>query len=176
MKATYRFFSVLMYIAMIYSTFTGIICGVMLADSRYSGFGYPIMFITLVGFAAGLVLFFLKLKWSSFFVLLGTSLARIYLAFALQRQSPLESIVFYKQHLPIAAVALFSLIAVLCYKKYKKDELGVTFYKAEKDKRLKEEQAEEILSDETAAATSEEMSSEEENTSAEQEEAPALGN
>lgn len=87
MKATYRVFSILMYIAMIYSTFTGIICGVLLADSKYNGFGYPIMIITLAGFAVGLVLFFLKLKWSSFFVLLGTSLARIYLAFALQRQS-----------------------------------------------------------------------------------------
>ena len=122
MKATYRVFSILMYIAMIYSTFTGIICGVLLADSKYNGFGYPIMIITLAGFAVGLVLFFLKLKWSSFFVLLGTSLARIYLAFALQRQSPLDSIVFYKQHLPILAVSLFSLIAVLCYKKYKKEE------------------------------------------------------
>ena len=132
MKATYRVFSILMYIAMIYSTFTGIICGVLLADSKYNGFGYPIMIITLAGFAVGLVLFFLKLKWSSFFVLLGTSLARIYLAFALQRQSPLDSIVFYKQHLPILAVALFSLIAVLCYKKYKKEEKGVTFYKPKK--------------------------------------------
>ena len=93
----------------------------------------------------GLVLFFLKLKWSSFFVLLGTSLARIYLAFALQRQSPLDSIVFYKQHLPILAVALFSLIAVLCYKKYKKEEKGVTFYKTEKDLQIKEEK--EILED-----------------------------
>ena len=139
MKATYRVFSILMYIAMIYSTFTGIICGVLLADSKYNGFGYPIMIITLAGFAVGLVLFFLKLKWSSFFVLLGTSLARIYLAFALQRQSPLDSIVFYKQHLPILAVALFSLIAVLCYKKYKKEEKGVTFYKTEKDLQIKEE-------------------------------------
>ena len=145
MKATYRVFSILMYIAMIYSTFTGIICGVLLADSKYNGFGYPIMIITLAGFAVGLVLFFLKLKWSSFFVLLGTSLARIYLAFALQRQSPLDSIVFYKQHLPILAVALFSLIAVLCYKKYKKEEKGVTFYKTEKDLQIKEEK--EILGD-----------------------------
>lgn len=145
MKATYRVFSILMYIAMIYSTFTGIICGVLLADSKYNGFGYPIMIITLAGFAVGLVLFFLKLKWSSFFVLLGTSLARIYLAFALQRQSPLDSIVFYKRHLPILAVALFSLIAVLCYKKYKKEEKGVTFYKTEKDLQIKEEK--EILED-----------------------------
>ena len=145
MKATYRVFSILMYIAMIYSTFTGIICGVLLSDSKYNGFGYPIMIITLAGFAVGLVLFFLKLKWSSFFVLLGTSLARIYLAFALQRQSPLDSIVFYKQHLPILAVALFSLIAVLCYKKYKKEEKGVTFYKTEKDLQIKEEK--EILED-----------------------------
>ena len=145
MKATYRVFSILMYIAMIYSTFTGIICGVLLADSKYNGFGYPIMIITLAGFAVGLVLFFLKLKWSSFFVLLGTSLARIYLAFALQRQSPLDSIVFYKQHLPILAVALFSLIAVLCYKKYKKEEKGVTFYKTEKDLQIKDEK--EILED-----------------------------
>ena len=145
MKATYRVFSILMYIAMIYSTFTGIICGVLLADSKYNGFGYPIMIITLAGFAVGLVLFFLKLKWSSFFVLLGTSLARIYLAFALQRHSPLDSIVFYKQHLPILAVALFSLIAVLCYKKYKKEEKGVTFYKTEKDLQIKEEK--EILED-----------------------------
>ena len=145
MKATYRVFSILMYIAMIYSTFTGIICGVLLADSKYNGFGYPIKIITLAGFAVGLVLFFLKLKWSSFFVLLGTSLARIYLAFALQRQSPLDSIVFYKQHLPILAVALFSLIAVLCYKKYKKEEKGVTFYKTEKDLQIKEEK--EILED-----------------------------
>ena len=145
MKATYRVFSILMYIAMIYSTFTGIICGVLLADSKYNGFGYPIMIITLAGFAVGLVLFFLKLKWSSFFVLLGTSLARIYLAFALQRQSPLDSFVFYKQHLPILAVALFSLIAVLCYKKYKKEEKGVTFYKTEKDLQIKEEK--EILED-----------------------------
>ena len=145
MKATYRVFSILMYIAMIYSTFTGIICGVLLADSKYNGFGYPIMIITLAGFAVGLVLFFLKLKWSSFFVLLGTSLARIYLAFALQRQSPLDSIVFYKQHLPILAVELFSLIAVLCYKKYKKEEKGVTFYKTEKDLQIKEEK--EILED-----------------------------
>ena len=145
MKATYRVFSILMYIAMIYSTFTGIICGVLLADSKYNGFGYPIMIITLAGFAVGLVLFFLKLKWSSFFVLLGTSLARIYLAFALQRQSPLVSIAFYKHHLPILAAALFSLIAVLCYKKYKKEEKGVTFYKTEKDLQIKEEK--EILED-----------------------------
>ncbi len=144
MKATYRVFSVLMYIAMIYSTFTGIICGVLLANSKYSGFGYPIMIITLAGFAVGLVLFFLKLKWSSFFVLLGASLARVYLAFALQRQSPLDSIVFYKQHLPILAVALFSLVAVLCYKKYKKDEKGVTFYKTEKDLQIKEEKEEDL--------------------------------
>jgi len=137
MKATYRVFSILMYIAMIYSTFTGIICGVLLADSKYNGFGYPIMIITLAGFAVGLVLFFLKLKWSSFFVLLGTSLARIYLAFALQRQSPLDSIVFYKQHLPILAVALFSLIAVLCYKKYKKALLSIKPKKICKSKKKK---------------------------------------
>ena len=144
MKATYRVFSVLMYIAMIYSTFTGIICGVLLANSKYSGFGYPIMIITLAGFAVGLVLFFLKLKWFSFFVLLGASLARVYLAFALHRQSPLESIDFYKQHLPILAVALFSLVAVLCDKKYKKDEKGVTFYKTEKDLQIKEEKEEDL--------------------------------
>ena len=66
MKATYRVFSILMYIAMIYSTFTGIICGVLLADSKYNGFGYPIMIITLAGFAVGLVLFFLKLKKRDF--------------------------------------------------------------------------------------------------------------
>ncbi|MDD6236043.1 MAG: hypothetical protein PUB00_01540 [Clostridiales bacterium] len=164
MKATYRIFSVLMYIAMIYSTFTGIICGVMLADSKYSGFGYPIMIITLAGFAVGLVLFFVKLKWSSFFVLLGASLARVYLAYALQRQSPLESIVFYKQHLPIIAVALFSLVAVLCYKKYKKEEKGVTFYKTEKDLQLKQEKEEDL------ALEQEELTTEEENSVLEQEE------
>lgn len=164
MKATYRIFSVLMYIAMIYSTFTGIICGVMLADSKYSGFGYPIMIVTLAGFAVGLVLFFVKLKWSSFFVLLGSSLARIYLAYALQRQSPLESVVFYKQHLPIIAVALFSLIAVLCYKKYKKDEKGVTFYKTEKDLQFKQEKEDDALLEE------EDLTTEAENPAAEQEE------
>lgn len=164
MKATYRIFSVLMYIAMIYSTFTGIICGVMLADSKYSGFGYPIMIITLAGFAVGLVLFFVKLKWSSFFVLLGASLARVYLAYALQRQSPLESIVFYKQHLPIIAVALFSLVAVLCYKKYKKEGKGVTFYKTEKDLQLKQEKEEDL------ALEQEELTTEEENSVLEQEE------
>lgn len=163
MKATYRIFSVLMYIAMIYSTFTGIICGVMLADSKYSGFGYPIMIVTLAGFAVGLVLFFVKLKWSSFFVLLGSSLARIYLAYALQRQSPLESVVFYKQHLPIIAVALFSLIAVLCYKKYKKDEKGVTFYKTEKDLQFKQEKEDDALLEE------EDLTTEAENPAAESE-------
>lgn len=156
MKATYRIFSVLMYIAMIYSTFTGIICGVMLADSKYSGFGYPIMIVTLAGFAVGLVLFFVKLKWSSFFVLLGSSLARIYLAYALQRQSPLESVVFYKQHLPIIAVALFSLIAVLCYKKYKKDEKGVTFYKTEKDLQFKQEKEDDAISEEEDSVSEQE--------------------
>ena len=64
----------------------------------------------------------------------------------------------------LIVTALFSLVAVLCYKKYKKEEKGVTFYKTEKDLQLKQEKEEDL------ALEQEELTTEEENSVLEQEE------
>ena len=142
MKALSRFFSFLTYGALIYAGFTAVIAGISLIPAKnYAFYGWSILILTIAGFLALIILNIFKCKWSSFFVIAGTMIARVYISFLMVNRSAglLEMKVFYKHHLPALLVVLFALLSTLFYKKYLKDERGVTFQKTEKDREHMEE-------------------------------------
>ena len=143
MKILSRIFSVLTYAALSYVLFTALIAVIALHNSAdYAAYGVAFEVLAVGGLLAAVVLNILKCKWSSFFVLAGTSLVRVYIGFLMVNNSAvLEMTVFYKHHLPALLVVLFALLSTLCYKKYKKAERGVTFQKTEKDREIMEEKA-----------------------------------
>lgn len=140
MKSVSRFFSFLTYGAMVYAAFTAIVAAFMLIPSAsYSHFGWMILVFTMAGFLAAIVLNIFKLKWTSFFVLAGTGIARVYVSYLLVQRSGLDMLVFYKHHLPALLVVLFALLSTVFYKMHLKNERGVTFQKTQKDRELMEE-------------------------------------
>ena len=163
MKGVSRFFSVLTYIAMAYAGFTAFVAAFSLASSKFSHFGWMILAFSGVGFLAAIVLNIFKLKWTSFFVLTGTGVARVYVSFLLIQRSGLDMAVFYKQHLPALLVILFALLSTVFFKMYLKNERGITFQKTEKDRALMEEkrELEELAEAENAEAEEEEVPQEE---------------
>lgn len=147
MKAVLRVFSILTYIAMAYVGFTAVVALISLWGSQYSHFGWLIFLFFAIGSLVGILLNCFKLKWTSFFVLGATNLARVYVAYLLIQRAGLDMVVFYKQHLPALLILLFAFFSALCYQKYLKNEKGVTFQKTEKDRALREEKEEQTASD-----------------------------
>lgn len=152
MKALSRIFSVLCYLFMAYSAFTGVIAGIsLIPSSKYAVFGYLICFGTLAGFIAAIVLNIFKCKWSSFFVLTGTTIFRLYTALIFfNRSRQIIDGVFVKHHVWIVGVAVFALLSTICYKKYRRDN-SVSFEKTKKD----QEKITEKLAEEETGASSE---------------------
>ena len=140
MKSISRIFSVLTYAAMVYAAFTAIIAGVSLTPTAlYAHFGWMILLFSLAGFIAAIIFNIFKMKWTSFFVLAGTGIARVYVSYLLIVRSGLDMMVFYKHHLPALLVVLFALLSTVFYKLYLKNERGITFQKTQKDRALMEE-------------------------------------
>lgn len=164
MKGISRFFSFLTYLAMVYAAFTAVVAAFSLIPTElYAHFGWMILVFSLAGFLAAIVLNIFKLKWTSFFVLAGTGIARVYVSYLLINRSGLDMVVFYKHHLPALLVVLFALLSTVFYKLHLKNERGITFYKTERDRELREEKAAmEALEAEEAAAVEEIAEAEEE--------------
>lgn len=143
MKTCSRVFRVLLYIWMAWCTFVTLGSGVVIIQGRFPLFGWGMLIITLAAFIASIILDLLQLRWSSFFVLTAGVLVHIYLVFSLtNRKNGLDRLVFYKNHLPFLILVVLSLIMVLCYKKYCKDN-NVYFEKTKKDQeKIAEKQAE----------------------------------
>ncbi len=151
MKTCSWVFRVLLYIWMAWCTFVTLGSGFVIIGGRFAPFGWGILIVTLAAFTASIVLDIFKLRWSSFFVLTAGVLVHVYLVFSLtNRKNGLDRLVFYKNHLPFLILVVLSLIMVLCYKKYRRDN-SVSFEKTKKD----QEKVAEKLAEQESGASSE---------------------